>query len=340
MGTEEKSRTGQNALSESPSSDDIGGNLFIKPPFGYFGAKQRVAKRIIDMLPPHNAWVEVFCGSAVVTLNKPRADIEVINDLDGNVVNLFKVLRDNAPELCRLVALTPYARDEFVQARSGEAPSDPLERARRFLVATMMTVNGTSGSVHNSGFSVSDSYVRGGREARVNRWYQLPERLERVIERLKSIRIENKDAIRVVKQYADRPATLMYLDPPYFMDREHVYANDANEEEFHANLLKACVESEAMLIVSGYKSPLYAKHLNAKSGWSVTTINTKTRGTNGSDGNRVEALWTNAPFKKAKKSGRVPIRLSRTESEQKKVNPERVKKRQPSKVANPFIGKK
>lgn len=334
MNIEDDPRTRSDVLGETPAPDTEAPAQFIKPPFGYFGAKQRVATRIIDMLPPHNAWVEVFCGSAVVTLNKPTAPIEVINDLDGNVVNLFTVLRDSPQELCRQVALTPYARDEFVQARNGEKVVDPLERARRFLVATMMTVNGTSGSVHNSGFSVSDSYVRGGREARVNRWYQLPERLERVVERLRSIRVENKDAIRVVKQYADRPATLMYLDPPYLMDREHVYATDANEEEFHEKLLQACIESEAMLIISGYKCALYAKYLNAKSGWSVSTIKTKTRGTNGSDGNRVEALWTNASFKKAKKSGRIPVRLSKTESEQKKVNPERAKRRKPSKATS------
>lgn len=326
MNIEDDPRTGTEVIGEGPSGDAERSDLFIKPPFGYFGAKQRVATRIIDMLPPHNAWIEVFCGSAVVTLNKPIAPIEVINDLDGNVVNLFTVLRDNAEELCRRVALTPYARDEFVQARNGDDIKDPLERARRFLVATMMTVNGTSGSVHNSGFSVSDSYVRGGREARVNRWYQLPERLERVVERLRSIRIENKDAIRVVKQYADRPGTLMYLDPPYLMNREHVYATDANEEEFHENLLQACMESQAMLIVSGYKCSLYAKYLCAKNGWSVSTIKTKTRGTNGSDGNRVEALWTNAAFKKAKKTGRVPVSLSKTESEQKKLNPLRTRR--------------
>lgn len=295
---------------------------FIKPPFGYFGAKQRIAKRIIAMLPPHNAWVEVFCGSAVVTLNKPRAPIEVVNDLDGSVVNLFTVLRDKPKKLCEQVALTPYSRDEFLLSRSGRAISDPLERARRFLVATMMTVNGTSGSVH-SGFSFSDSFVRGGREARVNRWYQLPERLERIIERLRSVRIENKDAIRTVEQYSNRPGTLMYLDPPYLMDRRHTYTTDANDPEFHEELLKACVASKAMLIVSGYKNSLYSKYLNPKNGWTARRITTTTRGTKGLTTERVEMLWVNESFKKAKRSGKVPVRLTKNESMEKKINPER-----------------
>jgi DNA adenine methylase len=296
---------------------------FIKPPFGYFGAKQRLAKRIVTMLPPHNAWVEVFCGSAVVTLNKTEAPIEVINDLDGDVVNLFEVLRDQPMQLCEQVALTPYAREEFVQARNWDMVVDPLERARRFLVAAMMTINGTSGSVHNSGFSFSDSYARGGREARVNRWYRLPERLEQVIERLRSIRIENKDARKIVEQYAKRPATLMYLDPPYLMKREHVYALDANEADFHEELLIACVDSRAMLIVSGYKNKLYSKYLSKMNGWAECTILTTTRGTNGADGSRTEVLWVNEAFAKAKKSGLVPIRLSKTEARLNKLNPTR-----------------
>lgn len=298
---------------------------FIKPPFGYFGAKQRLAKRIVDMLPRHNAWVEVFCGSAVVTINKDRSPIEVINDLDGDVVNLFAVLRDRSKELCEQVALTPYARDEFKIARSGQEVKDPLERARRFLVATMMTVNGSSGSVHNSGFSFSDSYVRGGREARVNRWYQLPERLTRIIERLRSVRIENKDARNIVRQFADRPGTLMYLDPPYLMDREHVYSTDANNEAFHDELLLACLKSRAMIIVSGYENELYAKHLKRAIGWKVTKIQTKTRGTSGADTARTEVLWTNQAFQKANNSGRIPLRLSATESAERKLNPARPK---------------
>lgn len=295
---------------------------FIKPAFGYFGAKQRLASRIIEMLPPHNAWVEAFCGSAVVTLNKSKAPIEVINDLDGNIVNLFKVLRDRSTELCRAVALTPYARDEFRLCRAGVVISDDLERARRFLVATMMTINGTSGSTH-SGLSFSDSYIRGGREARVNRWYQLPERLEKVVERLRSVRVENKNALRLVEQYAHRPATLMYLDPPYLMDRRHTYSMDVNEAEFHEQLLERCTQSQCMIILSGYTNTLNSKYLNPKSGWTETSLATKTRGTDGIDTNRTEVLWFNNAFKKAKDVGRVPVKLTVKESTDGKINPQR-----------------
>ena len=115
----------------------------VQSPFGYFGAKKRIAQQIIEALPPHNAWVEGFCGSAALTLAKRPVSIEVINDLDGQIVNLFEQLRNNSEALCRAVALTPYAREEFKLARQSDDICDPLERARRFLVATMMTVNAT-----------------------------------------------------------------------------------------------------------------------------------------------------------------------------------------------------
>ncbi len=168
---------------------DLATHQVIKPPFGYYGSKQRLARRIAHLLPPHFAWVEAFCGSAAMTLAKRAAPIEVINDKDDQIVNLFSQLRSNLDALCSAITLTPYARSEFQLARTADVPSDPLEKARRFLVATMMTVNGTNGSA-NAGFSFSQSYSRQNVEARVNRWLNLPGRLEIVAQRLRSVRIE------------------------------------------------------------------------------------------------------------------------------------------------------
>lgn len=296
----------------------------VKPPFGYYGAKQRIAKKIIANLPPHNAWVEAFCGSAALTLAKPSVPLEVINDLDGVVINLFQQLRDNPDALCRAVALTPYARAEYQESRAPEAMNvdDPTEKARRFLVATMMTINATIGGAQ-SGFSFSQSYTRGNKEARVNRWYNLPERLEEVIERLRSIRIENRDARELVSMFADRPATLMYLDPPYFVKRAHEYVIDANDEDFHTELLLACKKAKCMFLISGYETPLYNELLRKSDGWSKEYIETHTRDTTGKDYSRKEVLWMNAACVKAKESQRIPIRLSEKERKHNKVNPAR-----------------
>ena len=183
-----------------------------RPPFGYYGAKQRVASQIIRSLPPHNAWVEAFCGSAAVTVAKPPAPIEVINDIDDQIINVFEQIRNNLEHLSRVIALTPYARSEFLRCREPQKDLGPLEKARRFLVATMMVVNGTSDGTR-SGFSYSQSYARNGREARVNRWCNLPSRLSAVAERLKNVRVEKPRCARIATNVQGPPRYIGVLGP-------------------------------------------------------------------------------------------------------------------------------
>lgn len=293
----------------------------VKPPFGYYGAKQRLSSKIISTLPPHNAWVEAFCGSAAITLAKPQCPIEVINDKDGEIVNVFDQLRNNYEELCRAVFLTPYAKDEFERSHLPVATATPVERARRFLISAMMSVNGTVGN--GSGFSFSCSYSRGGMEARVNRWSKLPDRLAEVAERLRKVRIENRDARELFRMFVNRPATLVYLDPPYFVKREYSYVIDANNQKFHEELLELCLKAKCMILLSGYDTPLYNTALRAKDGWYRSTLETHTRNTRGKDYARTEVLWHNNHFEEAMRSGKVPIRLSKEERRQFKCNPER-----------------
>lgn len=293
----------------------------VKPPFGYYGAKQKIATRIIDMMPPHHAWVEAFCGSSAITFAKPPAPIEVINDKNGEIVNVFDQLRNNCEELCRAITLTPYAREEFLKARSPAEGLSDLERARRFLVTSMMTVNGTQTA--NCGFSFSSSYVRQGTEARVSRWNNLPGRLAEVAERLRHVRIENRDARELMEMFLKRPATLVYLDPPYFVKREHEYVIDANDRGFHEELLRLCCKARCMILLSGYDTPLYNEMLLPQNGWERQVIETHTRDTSGKDYARSEVLWLNRHFVKAVKSKAVPITLTKKEREENKLNPER-----------------
>ena len=302
-------------------------NGSAKSPFGYFGAKQRLAPRIARMLPPHNAWVEAFCGSAAVTMAKKPAPIEIINDADGQVFNVFRQLRRKPSKLIRLVELTPYSRQEFEEAFKQNSSTDKLEEARRFLVASMMTVNGAAASngsgVKYSGFSYSQAYTRNGQEARVSRWNSMPERLAKVVKRLRGVRIENRDARELLKMFLKRPATLVYLDPPYLTERNHGYKVDAKEKGFHKELLKLCCKAKCMVLVSGYDNPLYNKYLTKARGWTRTAIKTHTRDTKGKDLYRTEILWKNRHFVKAACSGRVPIRLTARERAYDKVNPTR-----------------
>jgi len=259
-----------------------------------------------------------------MTLAKPRAPIEVINDIDHNVVNLFDQLRNNTEELCRAVALTPYAREELNRARAQESETSlsALERARIFLVASMMAINGVFGD-RKGGFSYSQSYSRNGRDARVNRWYNLPERISAVVERLRDVRIENRDACELVGMFSRRPATLLYIDPPYLADRVNGYNVEANDRKFHLDLLNRLLIARCMILISGYQNELYASLLTAKNGWTTRSIAAATRDSLGRTHARTEKLWMNKAFTKAVRLGRIPIRLSAKEKREGKLNPVR-----------------
>jgi DNA adenine methylase len=290
--------------------------------FGYFGSKNRLAVELCSKLPPHHAWVEMFCGSAALTLAKPAAPIEIINDVDNEIVNFFEQLRINEKGLCRLIALTPYAREELHRARTPQSKPSDLERARRFLVSSMMAINGVFGE-ERGGFSYSDSYTRNGREARVNRWYNLPERISQAVERLRSVRVENRDAKELLRKYLCKPATLVYLDPPYLADRTNGYNHDKNDPEFHRSLLKLATGANCMIFISGYANDLYEGLLTQKAGWRRKTIEATTRDSSGHIHKRTEVVWMNKHFQRAQISNEIPIVLTEKEAKHKKLNPSR-----------------
>jgi DNA adenine methylase len=294
----------------------------INTPFGYFGSKNKIALQLCENLPPHNCWVEAFCGSAALTLRKNPAPIEIINDADDEIINFFEQLRNNHTKLLKFIEFTPYAEHELKMARENKQGISKIERARRFLVQSMMAINGVFGKAQG-GFSYSDSYSRNGHDARVNRWKNLPERLKPIIERLKSVRVENKDARKLLKRYLNRPATLVYLDPPYLADRSNGYRKEANNEKFHSELLKLAIKGKCMIFLSAYENELYNSLLTKKKGWKKKTIKTTTKDSTGKSHNRTEVLWMNKYFQKAIKENKVPIKLSEKEKKQNKINPER-----------------
>ena len=297
----------------------------ISPPFGYFGSKNRLALELCKNLPPHNCWVEAFCGSAALTLAKPPAPIEVINDIDNEIINLFAQLRSNHKKLYRQIELTPYASQELVNARIKNPKDSDLERARKFLVQSMMAVNGVFGE-ERGGFSSSDSYSRNNREARVNRWNNLPERLAKVVKRLKNVRLENRNAVDLLEKYVDRPATLIYLDPPYLGERTNGYNIDANDEDFHRALLELANKANCMIFISGYENGLYKALLTSKKGWYKKAITTETKDSTGKSHPRTEVVWMNSNFINAAKFQQLPLELTDTEKKLNKVNPERTRK--------------
>ena len=144
-----------------------------------------------------------------------------------------------------------------------------------------------------------------------------------VAERLRQVRIENRDALKLLDDFINRPATLVYLDPPYFADRKAGYEHDQNSAEYHERLLNVAVRARCMLFISGYESDLYNDYLTHARGWQKRRFKTTTRGHNGKDSEREEIIWHNQQYSDALKSGRVPVHFSAKEKRYGKLNPER-----------------
>jgi DNA adenine methylase len=288
--------------------------------FGYFGSKLRIASKLRGQLPPHNAWVELFCGSAAMTLAKEPAPIEVINDINDEIVNFFRQLRNHSEQLCQQIRLTPYARAELEQARIHEPGISDLERARRFFVSAMMAINGSFGDAPG-GFSFSNSYERGGMEARVSRWQKMPDYLLSLVERLRRVRIEKKDALALFKDFKNRPGSLVYFDPPYLGPRSRGYDFDQSSDEYHQKIMEEVISAKCMIFISGYENALYNKCLVEGNGWSKQVIRATTRGNNGKNSEREELIWFNPIYRNALETQRIPLRLSEKESHNRKINP-------------------
>jgi len=184
----------------------------------------------------------------------------------------------------------------------------------------MMAINGCFGEAPG-GFSFSNSYARGGVEARVNRWNRMPDYLESVVERLKMVRVEKKDGLALFEDFKNRPASLVYFDPPYLGERSQSYDYDQNSVEFHEKLINSALRAKCMVFISGYQNDLYDKHLTDQSGWTRQLFKATTKGNNGKSFERQEVVWFNPVYQQALNSGRLPLHLSKKESHNKKVNP-------------------
>lgn len=223
----------------------------IAPVLKYPGAKWRLAEWIISFMPQHTSYLEPFFGSGAVFFNKSPSKIETINDVDGNVVNLFRVIRTRAKELAALIEMTPWARDEYYE--SYHRTGDDLEDARRFLVRCWQA------------FGTSTSRITGWkREVNWRKrgcpwyWSQIPERILATANRLKDAQIENMSANKIIKRYAFENV-LIYADPPYPLrcKAEKMYANEMTDEQ-HVELLNLLDQHPGPVLLSSYENELYS----------------------------------------------------------------------------------
>lgn len=257
-----------------------------RPVLKYPGSKWRMADWIISLMPPHKSYLEPFFGSGAVFFNKRPSRIETINDLDGEIVNLFRCVREWPEELACAVALTPYSREEYERAWSrfkagGKACG--IEDARLTLVRYWQSHGSTS--VYKGGWKND----RAGREYAydVRYWRNLPGWVLDAAERLKDAQIEQTQAVELIRRFK-HPDVLIYADPPYVVStrKGKQYVVDMVEDRQHIELLEPLKEHPGPVILSGYENELYEKHLQ---GWMK--LHKKALAEGGAA--RTETVWLN-----------------------------------------------
>lgn len=290
-------------------------NAVSRPVLRWFGGKWRLAPWVLSHFPAHRTYVEPFGGAASVLLRKERAYAEVYNDLDREVVGLFRVLQDEVTtaRLLRLLEMTPFARDEF--QRAYEPTEDPVERARRLVIRAFMgfgsNAHASSAKGHRStGFRASSS--RSGTTP-ARDWAGYPEALLAIVDRMRGVVIENRDAL-VVMAHHDRADTLHYVDPPYvhatrarsnrYDVKWRMYAVEMSDDE-HRSLLSFLDNLQGRVVLSGYPHPIYD---NALRDWRRVECRALADGAR----ERTEVLWINPACAAALDEQSMQMNLFRT----------------------------
>jgi DNA adenine methylase len=284
-----------------------------RPVLRYHGGKFRLAPMLLPLFPEHRVYTEAFGGGGSVLMLKPRCYSEIYNDLDGEVVNVFRVLQDRkkAARLEALLRVTPFARAEFLL--SYKPSRSDVERARRTIIRSFMGWGSDSISrlkASRAGFNTRiSSTMSTGFRWNANRsgttaasdWKGYADCLASFVERLQGVTIEERDAKEILLKM-DRRDALHYVDPPYPMSTRKIGNGTALEHRYrwemtdrdHRDLSKVLHSLKGMVIISSYPGPLYAKLYRSwrQVRWTGGQFCNQTAGVNGSR-ERTECVWMN-----------------------------------------------
>ena len=258
----------------------------MKTPIAYYGGKQKLAGDIVRLMPEHECFVEVFGGGAAVLFKKPQAPNEVYNDIDGRLVNLFRMLRRRGDDLHRALSLTPYSRSEHACCtRDYSKITDELEQARCFFVQIRQSFGQMAGQT----FSTSTNR----QNARV--WRNQVDLLPAAVARLREVTVEHLDFETLIDKY-DRPDTFFYLDPPYVTDtrtswlNSRAYRHEMSDED-HRRLVDCLRRIRGKALLSGYANDLYDDGLGRK--WRRVFEKTMHCVSSRQSVRRTEVMWAN-----------------------------------------------
>lgn len=258
--------------------------------FGWYGGKFSHLDWLLPLLPPTTHYCEPFGGSAAVLINREPSPVETYNDLDGEVVNFFRVLREQKEALVEAIGLTPFSRHEFEQAISANLVAvSSLERARLFFVRARQVRTGLAQTASVGRWAHCTLTSRAKMAGAVSRWLGSVEDLPEIAQRLLRVQIEHDTALNVIDRY-DTPETLFYCDPPY----PHATRGDAKAYKYemtdddHRQLAEKLHTVKGLVALSSYHCDLMDE---LYSDWHCYTAPPKT--IHSVKQERTEVLWTN-----------------------------------------------
>lgn len=232
----------------------------MKAVFEYPGSKWSIADWIISFFPEHHSYLEPFFGSGAVLFNKTRSNIETVNDLDGNVVNLFEWIKKDPERLAHEIHWTPYSRQVYEDAFAA-VPEDSLEKAVNFYICLNM-----GHGFRTNGEKVGWKNDVQGRERAYSAmdWMNAPDKIVQAAERLRGVQIENKPAAELIQRF-NYSNVLIYADPPYILSTRHgrQYKCEMDNQD-HNELLDVLLAHKGPVLLSGYDNELYNDRLQ---GW-------------------------------------------------------------------------
>ena len=226
--------------------------------FGWYGGKYSHLDWLLPLLPDAQHYCEPFGGSAAVLINRPPSPVETYNDLDGEVVNFFRVLREQKDALIEQIGLTPFSREEFELAcQQSDASLSELERARRFYIRARQVRTGLAQKASSGRWAHCLLTSRAGMAGAVSRWLGAVEDLSLIAQRLLRVQIEHAPAIEVIRRF-DSPQTLLYCDPPYphsSRGDSNAYAHEMTDEQ-HRELAAVLRQVQGKVATSSYRCAL------------------------------------------------------------------------------------
>jgi DNA adenine methylase len=198
-------------------------------PLSYIGGKRALAKRIIELMPEHKTYVEAFAGGAQVFFHKPRSEVEVLNDLDHEIVNFFRVCQNHHEELVRYLRFTIVSRGQFdLLRKTGPEGLTDIQRAARYLY---ILKNSFASLVRNPTYHWHVVHPPGFNPEK------LPEIIHNTHRRLARVQIEELPYDKIIRNF-DRPSTFFFLDPPYFGKKLYHYNFETKDFEHLAEVLR------------------------------------------------------------------------------------------------------